>query len=103
MYEDISPEQLADWRSRGAQVVDVREPWEFAEGHVPGSINVPLSDFVARLPELTAPVVLVCAAGARSSAAAAYLDRQGFGPVANLLGGVHGWQDSDLEREMQPQ
>jgi rhodanese-related sulfurtransferase len=99
MYEDILPQDVAAWRERGAQVVDVREPWEFAAGHVPGSTNIPLSEFVARLDELRAPLVLVCASGSRSASAAAYLDRSGFGEVANLDGGVHLWEEVGLELE----
>lgn len=99
MYEDILPQDVAEWRERGAQVVDVREPWEYAAGRVPGSVNIPLSEFVARLDELRAPLVLVCASGSRSASAAAYLDRRGFGEVANLDGGVHLWEEVGFELE----
>lgn len=99
MFDEIKPQDVAVWLKRGAQVVDVREPWEFAEGHLPGSVNVPLGEFVGRLAELSAPLVLVCASGARSGAAASFLDRRGFGVVANLLGGVHLWQEFGLTLE----
>lgn len=99
MYDDILPQELPGWLDRQAQIIDVREPWEFASGRVPGSVNVPLDEFLGRLPELEAPIVLVCAHGYRSSAVAAFLDRQGFGAVANLVGGVESWVEAGFELE----
>ena len=99
VYEDILPQDVAGWRERGAKVVDVREPWEFAAGHLPDSTNIPLGEFVARLGELTPPRVLVSATGPPGAWAAAPLARRGFGEVANLDGGVHLWEDMGLELE----
>ncbi|MFA5569564.1 MAG: rhodanese-like domain-containing protein [Trueperaceae bacterium] len=99
MFLEILPQDVAAWLERGAKVVDVREPWEFAGGRVPGSVNVPLGEFIARLGELTSPLVLACASGVRSGAAAEYLDRHGFGEVANLVGGMHLWEDAGLPVE----
>jgi rhodanese-related sulfurtransferase len=76
----------------GAQVVDVREPWEYADGHVPGARLVPLADvptLVGQLP-VDEPIYLVCAVGGRSGQAAQFLARHGVESV-NVLGGTGEW------------
>lgn len=92
MFAEIYPEDVETWLDEGAQIVDVREAWEFGAGHVPGAVNIPLDELVSRLDELREPVVLVCASGNRSGMAAQYLTaRAGFGRVANLAGGTYLW------------
>ena len=70
-----------------ALVVDVRSPGEFADGHVAGSINLPLSEFAPQaccvLPQRDAPVILCCVSGARSDMAAQWLRAQGYTQVSN--------------------
>ena len=75
-----------------AEVVDVREPWEYAEGHVPGARLVPLAQVPALVGDLSAdqPVYLICAVGARSGQAAQYLSRLGVDAV-NVEGGTAEW------------
>ena len=74
------------------QVVDVREPSEYAEGHVPGAVSMPLATVPVRFAEIDRdrPVHLVCAVGGRSAQAAQYLDEQGFDTV-NVTGGTGDW------------
>ncbi|MBV6405218.1 MAG: rhodanese-like domain-containing protein [Flavobacteriales bacterium] len=70
----------------GATIVDVRTPAEFAEGHVEGSVNIPLGSLPQELPRLRAipgPIVLVCASGGRSAQATAWLRAQGMERVEN--------------------
>lgn len=77
-------------------VVDVRTPEEFAEGHVPGSVNIPLGELPARLAEVEAlprPLILCCRSGQRSQRALEWLQAQGVDGAEN--GG--GWRDV-LER-----
>ena len=102
--EDIAPvrlaEMLKDAEGQAAPfVLDVREPWEFAQGHVPGAVNVPLGQLPARVRELDpqAPVAVICAHGNRSQSAAALLGQKGFQKVYNVLGGTVGWQQAGLE------
>lgn len=73
-------------------VVDVREPEEYAAGHVPGARPVPLGSVPARAGELPTdqPVYLVCQSGGRSAQAAAFLSRQGVDAV-NVDGGTGDW------------
>jgi phage shock protein E len=71
----------------GARLVDVRSPGEYQSGHLPGAINLPLSELDAGLPSLgarNAPLVLYCASGTRSAVARARLRRHGFTAVYNL-------------------
>jgi hydroxyacylglutathione hydrolase len=74
-------------------VLDVRRPGEHAGGHVPGAVNVPLSELQRRLGELDPrrPTAVVCQTGYRSSAAASLLRRAGFPEVFNVAGGTAAW------------
>lgn len=76
----------------GVEVVDVREPDEYAEGHVPGARLVPLATVphhVGGLP-VDRPVYLVCQVGARSAQAAQFLAQHGVDAV-NVAGGTGDW------------
>ena len=99
MHQDVFPEEVDLWKRNGAQVIDVREPWEYEQGHLPDAKNVPLSELPERLHEFAEPVVLVCASGNRSGQAARYLAEQGFAEVANLMGGTYGWAQRGLTLE----
>ncbi|HEX3629143.1 MAG TPA: rhodanese-like domain-containing protein [Candidatus Dormibacteraeota bacterium] len=74
-------------------VLDVREPWEFAQGHVPDAQLVPLGELELRIGEVPRdrPVAVVCQSGQRSLAAAAYLIARGYREVANVDGGTTAW------------
>ncbi len=78
-----SPDQLKTLLARGGQRVDVRTQGEFAGGHAPGSVNIPLDQLARRVGELdkTKPVILVCASGSRSAMATSMLKAQGFEAV----------------------
>ncbi|KHO47715.1 MAG: rhodanese [archaeon GW2011_AR5] len=75
-------------------ILDVREPFEFVDWHIPGAINVPVSR-VMRNPELDVPkdseIIAVCAHGMRSAAATRYLIMAGFENVSSLEGGMVEW------------
>jgi rhodanese-related sulfurtransferase len=82
-------------------VVDVREPWEYRQGHVPGAVLIPLGQLSSRLGELNPerPVAVICASGNRSQSAAALLGQKGFKTVYNVSGGTGAWQYSGLALE----
>jgi NADPH-dependent 2,4-dienoyl-CoA reductase/sulfur reductase-like enzyme/rhodanese-related sulfurtransferase len=86
---------LADWHALGAaaQLVDVREPDEFAAGHIPGARNLPLSQLRDRFRELVAaqPVTLYCGVGQRAYYATRFLAQHGY-RAANLSGGYTTYQ-----------
>ena len=77
---------------QGATLVDVRTPAEYARGHIDGARNIPLQEIAARSKELPKgkPVVVYCASGMRSAAAASSLRRAGFAKVVNL-GPMSAW------------
>jgi hydroxyacylglutathione hydrolase len=73
------------------RVIDVRRPSEFAEGHVPGAVNVPLHELPQRIGEVSGPVAVICAGGYRSSMAASLLARNGLAQLQNVIGGTAAW------------
>jgi phage shock protein E len=80
---------IKDMIAAGAKVIDVRTPGEFAEEAYPGAVNIPLNTVADRLNELgpkDKPIVLYCASGARSAAAARVLKKAGFTDVVNAGG-----------------
>jgi rhodanese-related sulfurtransferase len=75
-------------------VIDVREPFELAQGLIPGSINIPMGAIAFRLAELPRDRVIVayCHLGERSWSVAQFLARRGFCEVKSLHGGIEAWQ-----------
>ncbi len=84
-----------------AVIVDVREESEYAAGHIPGAILIPLGELPDRLAEVPKdqPVVMVCRSGNRSSRAADLLREQGFTNIHNMLEGMNGWSSAGYEVE----
>lgn len=81
-------------------VVDVREPSEFAEGHIEGARNIQLAKLAERAVELEAhketPVIVTCQSGTRSMAAGKKLTALGFKQVYEMRGGMFAWKDNSL-------
>ena len=77
----------------GALLYDVREADEYAAGHVPGAVNMPLSTLTeATLPDdKGVPLYVYCLSGARSSKAVKYLQMQGYVNVKNI-GGINAYK-----------
>lgn len=75
------------------RMIDVREPDEFAAGHIPGAENFPLSRFRAELERLgkDEELALVCRSGSRSGMAQQFLRAQGYTGTRNLIGGMLDW------------
>ncbi|AND41404.1 MULTISPECIES: rhodanese-like domain-containing protein [Bacillales] len=78
---------------RKAQLIDVREPNEFENGHILGARNIPLSQMKMRMKELRPdkPVYLYCQSGMRSARAAQFLHRKGYKDLSHLQGGFKKW------------
>lgn len=79
-----------------AVVIDVREPDEYTEGHIPGAVNIPLATVPDNIGNMAiAPVVhVVCQAGGRSARACEILEAQAQAnntKFVNVLGGTSGW------------
>jgi len=80
-------------QERSCAIVDVREPHEFAAGHVPGARNLPLSRFVpADLPK-NVPVILICQAGGRSAKALGQALQAGCADIRHYAPGTGGWRN----------
>jgi rhodanese-related sulfurtransferase len=102
---EIGAERLLQLQAGGIPVVDVREPAEYAAGHVPGAVNIPrgvLEFEVDGHPAVNGvkdpalghrelPIVLYCRSGGRSALAAEALKRLGFVEPLSLAGGFNGW------------
>lgn len=91
MIPTIHPEQLQGEPDRFGKLIDVRSAAEFATGHIPGAVNVPMEQVTARYQDIgDAPVVLLCEAGTRARIVAGWLtERQ---PVTVLAGGTAAWR-----------
>lgn len=78
------------------QLVDVRTPHEWAAGHVPGSINIPVGEIADRSRELRrdAATAVMCEGGFRSALAASLLQREGFTLIANVTGGMAAFREA---------
>lgn len=78
------------------RIIDVREPVEWNEGHIPSAILVPLADLPGRIeevvPDKDTPLLIHCAVGARSRRAALYLSQLGYTNVVNMQGRLAEWK-----------
>ena len=95
MVEKITPAEAIRLLDAGkAQAVDVREPDEFAVGHIPGAKLLPLGDVLTRaeevMPDKNAQWLIYCRTGRRSADAAQTLEAQGYTGLRDL-GGILSW------------
>ncbi|RME96808.1 MAG: rhodanese-like domain-containing protein [Chloroflexi bacterium] len=99
---DINAQTVEQIRNRDDVVlIDVREDWEFAEGHIPGAQLIPLGtipDSLNKIPK-DKTVVAVCRSGNRSNQATQFLRENGFDNVHNMLGGMNSWSQAGYEVE----
>jgi len=93
---EMRPPQLRDYLKQtntNPLLLDVREPWEFKLCQLPGSLLIPLGKLHNQLDQLDPQreIIVICHHGIRSRQAGMYLERNGFGHVINLSGGVDAW------------
>ena len=102
-----APEAPAWLERHEAVVLDVREPWEYAAGHIPGATSIPQADLATRLEEVPKErdLLVVCAGGTRSMRAGQFLQRLGYSRITNLEGGTRGWIEAGhpVEKETSEQ
>ena len=88
MRGSARPDEVKALLKKGARVIDVRTPAEFARGHLAQAVNLPLDEFSDRLvrevPDKQTPLLLHCASGARSAAAKRVADKLGYAMALNL-------------------
>lgn len=97
----VSPQQAVIMiNQQNAVVVDLRDKVVFAKGHIVDAINIPLSVLNKRAVELESnknnPIILVCAMGQQTGAAAHILKNAGFSQVTRMAGGMTEWQSSNF-------
>ncbi len=94
--DDVSPQDSVGLREKGAVLLDVREPDEWAAGHAPDAVHVPLTDVQKTAARFAGQEVLtVCRSGGRSAKAAETLAGAGV-KVRNVAGGMTAWADAGL-------
>jgi len=90
----ITVDELADKLKQGKQVlIDVREPYEYAAGHVKGAVNVPLGQLADKLGrfDAQADTYVICQSGHRSASAVRFLKRSGFENAYSVKRGTSAW------------
>ncbi|MFT8361968.1 MAG: rhodanese-like domain-containing protein [Sporolactobacillus sp.] len=94
MFEETSPEEVERLMNEnsGVSIIDVREPDEFAGGHIKGAVNIPVNEVQSRMGEIdrTKEHIIVCLSGKRSGFAASILSASGY-RVRNMNGGMMNW------------
>ena len=96
--EEFSVAQAKEYMERrgadGYQLLDVRQPKEYEEGHLAGAKLIPLKELPGRLDELEKgkPIIVYCAIGGRSKAATQLLAGKDFASVYNMAGGIKAWE-----------
>ncbi|MFC1925093.1 rhodanese-like domain-containing protein [Chloroflexota bacterium] len=98
----ITSEELKNMLGNDGKIflLDVREPDEFASGHIEGAVNIPVQDLPNRTRELPEEfgrsIVSICLSGARSAYATMFLKVYGYSNIRNLDFGMTGWMDKGL-------
>lgn len=97
---DVTPEEVKTRMAQGEKFtfVDVRESYEYREGHIDKSILIPLDQLAFKAKDIPTgkPIVVVCRSGNRSSVAVNMLQRAGVTNVLNLKGGMIAWARQGL-------
>ena len=91
----IDIDELARLRDSGVVLVDLRQPDEFEEFHLPGATLIPLADVPERVEEIPDDqrVYVICGSGGRSARAVEFLNKQGLDTV-NVAGGSKAWLEA---------
>jgi molybdopterin/thiamine biosynthesis adenylyltransferase/rhodanese-related sulfurtransferase len=100
--DEVDPSVVREQVTNGATVVDVREPEEWAAGHIPGAVHVPKSYLESRIegaaPDRSGHVILYCASGNRSAwATRTMVEDLGYENVESMTGGFTLWKDRGYE------
>ena len=106
---EVTPAEVRAARG-GPTIIDVREPFEFDAGHLPGAVNIPrgVLEFEIEahpavacathpaLADRARPLLVYCRSGGRSALAAEVLGRLGFTDVVSMAGGIVAWREAGL-------
>ena len=96
--DSVDAAQAKELQDAGALIIDVRESYEWAAGHVPGAKHIPLNQVASRLPDLPADreIVFMCQSGMRSLSATRTAQLAGRDGVRSLSGGIGAWLRAGL-------
>lgn len=96
---EVSVAEAAALREAGAFVLDVREPEEWIESHIPGATLIPLGELASRVNEVPKDqkIVVVCRSGNRSQQGRDILLAAGFDQVTSMAGGINQWKAAGFE------
>lgn len=96
---EINVNQASEMRDAGAFILDVREPSEWVESHIPGATLIPLGELASRVDELPKDqeIVVVCRSGNRSQQGRDILKSAGFEQVTSMAGGMNQWMSTGYE------
>ena len=90
---EVDVEKAAAMRDAGAFMLDVRQPDEWAAGHIPDATLIPLGELADRVAEVPTgrEIVVVCRSGNRSQQGRDILLNAGYGTVTSMIGGMNDW------------
>ena len=98
---DVDVKQAQLMSNQGALLLDVRQPSEYAEGHAPNAVLIPLGQLSSRMQEIESfkdkPVVVMCHSGRRSARATNMLQEAGYSQASNISGGIVAWEKAGLD------
>ncbi len=94
-YKNIGSREAKELLAKNSAVflLDVRTPDEYRQGHIQGGVLIPINELERRVNEVprNRPVLVYCAVGSRSNAAAGLLSGKGFKEIFNMQDGIMGW------------
>jgi adenylyltransferase/sulfurtransferase len=101
---EVDPHEASLMLEQGAQLIDVREPWEWTSSRIPGARLIPVAEVSMRASEIdpNRPVIVLCAVGGRSAGVVEVLRKAGYTRVYNLAGGIIAWANLGLPTETGP-
>ena len=100
---EIRPEEAQEAKASGALLIDVREPQDYAAGHIPGAMS--LNRGIVELeiedlaPDFNTQILCYCGGGSRAALVAESLQRMGYTNVQSIAGGFKGWKAAGLPAE----
>lgn len=102
LADTVDVQTVASVKDRADVVLlDVREPFEYDEGHIPGVTLIPMNEVADRLAEIPTDkeVIVTCRSGNRSSQITDFLRQQGYDNVHNMDGGILAWEAAGYDVE----
>ena len=102
MPYEMNPQEVYDAIQTGeVMVIDVREQWEYEDGHLPSAVLIPMMEVQNRLFEIPTDqhVIVTCRSGNRSAQIAEFLTNKGYTKIHDMDGGFLAWKEAGLPVE----